>query len=261
LAEKIPRRVEIVALPDVPRIASGDDLAAITGAALGRLDLELRRGDVVVYAQKIVSKSEGRQVRLSDVTVSPRAAELAAVTRKDPRLVELILSESRRVVRATTDVLIVEHRLGFIMANAGIDQSNVASVSADASPSVLLLPEDPDASAARLRTALTPTGGPAPGVVINDSFGRPWRLGSVGVAIGCAGIPATRDLRGVPDLFGRALQVTVVGHADEIAAAASLVMGQAAEGHPIVLVRGLSFSGSNQSARDLLRPAAEDLFR
>jgi coenzyme F420-0:L-glutamate ligase/coenzyme F420-1:gamma-L-glutamate ligase len=247
-------RIEFIALPGLPLVGAGDDLAALTLAGIAQAGLELCSGDVVVMAQKIVSKAEGRLVDLATVTPSAEAAALAEVTGKDPRLVELILRESRRVVRARPGVLIVEHRLGLIMANAGIDQSNVATEGREVA---LLLPEDPDASAERLRATL----GAGIGVVINDSFGRAWRRGSMGVAIGAAGLPALLDRRGEPDLFGRPLQITMVGYADEIAAGASLLMGQAGEGLPIVLVRGLEFAGPPGAAGDMIRPEAEDLFR
>ena len=258
-------RLELVALAGIPKIQSGDDIAAICAQSLARTGLELRTGDVLVFAQKIISKAEGRQVDLSTIVPGPRAIELAAQVVKDPRLVELVLRESRRVVRTAKDVLIVEHRLGFIMANAGIDQSNVGDPKQG--EYALLLPEDPDASAERLRATLATRSGCALGVIINDSFGRPWRVGTVGVAIGCAGVAATRDLRGHRDLFNRTLRITVVGHADEIAAAASLVMGQANEGRPIVLVRGLGVASAaqagfeSQPASALLRPSGEDLFK
>lgn len=251
-------RIEFIAVPGLPLVGPGDDLAALALAGIAGAGLELRSGDVVALAQKIVSKAEGRLVDLSTVTPSPEAVALAGETRKDARLVELILRESRRVVRARPGVLIVEHRLGFVMANAGIDQSNVP---ADGREVALLLPEDPDASAERLRAALSAASGAAIGVVINDSFGRAWRRGSMGVAIGAAGLPALLDWRGEPDLFGRPLQITMVGHADEIAAGASLLMGQAGEGLPVVLVRGLARSGPPGIAADIIRPEAEDLFR
>ena len=251
--------LRLVALPDFPLISAGDDLAALAAEALTRGALQLFADDVLVFAQKVVSKAEGRRVALTDVTPGARALELAQTVAKDPRLVELILRESRRVVRAARDVLIVEHRLGLIMANAGIDQSNVGDP-ADGEV-VLLLPEDPDGSATRLRERLHGLTGCAPGVVISDSFGRPWRLGTVGVAIGCAGLAATSDLRGQSDLFGRALRVTVVGHADEIASAASLLMGQAGESRPVVLVRGLAPRAPHQPAAALIRPQQQDLFR
>lgn len=257
--------LRLIALSGFPSVAGGDDLAALTAAALARTQLALRPGDVLVLAQKIVSKAEGRRVDLSQITPGARARELARTVRKDPRLVELVLRESHRVVRAAPDVLIVEHRLGLIMANAGIDQSNVANPGEG--EFALLLPEDPDASAARLRARLGELCGCEPGIIISDSFGRPWRIGTVGVAIGCAGIPATLDLRGSADLFGRPLRVTVVGHADELAAAASMVMGQADEGRPVVLIRGLdalrspTLGAAPQPAAALIRPPEQDLFR
>ena len=184
---------------------------------------------------------------------------MAREIQKDPRLVELILSESVRVVRSRPNVLIVEHRLGFVMANAGVDQSNVASP--DGGQHALLLPVDPDGSAAALRQRLATLCGVAPAVVITDSFGRAWRRGTAGVAIGAAGLPALLDLRGNPDLFGRALQVSISGFADEIAAAGSLVMGQGDEAQPVVLMRGLTWNMPANPASELVRPAAEDMFR
>lgn len=252
-------RVELRALRGIPAVCPGDDLGELTAAALKRMRIVLRSGDILVYAQKIVSKAEGRLVDLRTVTPGRRAAELAQETGKDARLIEVILAESSRVVRAAPGLLIVEHRLGFVMANAGVDQSNV--VTGNDGSHVLLLPVDPDASAARLGERLGRRGAIDVGVIINDSFGRPWRLGTAGVAIGCAGLPAVLDLCGQPDLVGRTLRATVVGLADEIAAAASLVMGQAAEGQPIVLVRGVVVQGRCSPARALIRPAAEDLFR
>ena len=251
--------LRITALPDFPHVAAGDDLAAMTADALGRGGLQLHTDDVLVFAQKVVSKAEGRRIDLTTVTPGARALEIARTVQKDPRLVELVLRESRRIVRAAKDVLIVEHRLGLIMANAGIDQSNVADPASG--EYALLLPEDPDASAAGLRERLRELTGCAPGVVISDSFGRPWRVGTIGVAIGCAGVPATLDLRGSTDLFGRPLRVTVVGHADEVASAASIVMGQASEARPVALVRGLASREPAQPAAVLIRPQQQDLFR
>jgi coenzyme F420-0:L-glutamate ligase/coenzyme F420-1:gamma-L-glutamate ligase len=251
--------LRLVALPGFPQVASGDDLAALTAEALARGGLELRAHDVLVFAQKVISKAENRRIDLATVVASTRALDLAQAVQKDPRLVELILRESHRVVRSAPDVLIVEHRLGLIIANAGIDQSNVADPAGG--EYALLLPEDPDASAARLRERLGVLTGYAPGIVISDSFGRPWRIGTVGVAIGCAGFPATLDLRGQPDLFGRPLRVTVVGHADEVASAASVLMGQGREGLPVVLVRGLELEWPPQPATTLIRPPQQDLFR
>lgn len=274
-ADTTAAELRLIALPDYPVVQAGDDLAALTLAALSRAGLALRGEDVLVYAQKVVSKAEGRQVALSSVIPGARAQELAGIVQKDARLVELVLREARRVVRVARDVLIVEDRRGLIMANAGIDQSNVAGTDATIAgqEQALLLPEDPDASAARLAARLGQLSGtPAPAVIISDSFGRPWRLGTVGVAIGCAGLASLLDLRGQQDLFGRTLRVTLVGHADELAAAASLVMGQADEGRPVVLVRGLGALQStatraasgrerHRPASALIRPAGEDLFR
>ena len=252
-------KFEALALPGLPMVKAGDDLAALLADALARCGEALRAGDVVVVAQKIVSKAEDRRVVLDDVVPSARALQIADETAKDPRLVELILSESRRVVRKAPGVLIVEHRLGFVMANAGIDQSNVG---ADDEPAAaLLLPLDPDGSAERLRAGLGRLCGALPGIVINDSFGRPWRQGTMGIAIGAAGIPALLDKRGKTDLFGRPLKVTVIGLADEIAAAASLLMGGADEGQPVVILRGLDLGGEALPASALVRPAEEDLFR
>ena len=250
--------LQLWGLPGIPRVRAGDDLAALLLDAVRHAGLALRTGDVVAVAQKVVSKSEGRTVELATVTPSARATELAVVVEKDPRLVELVLRESKRIVRTAKDVLIVEHRRGWVMANAGIDQSNVSA--SGEGEQALLLPEDPDRSARALRAAVHARCGVEVGVVVSDSFGRPWRLGTVGVALGSAGLPAVLDLRGQPDLFGRTLRVTVVGHADEVAAAASLVMGQAAEGCPMVLLRGLA-GGADIPAAELLRPPGEDLFR
>ncbi len=249
--------VQLLALPGIPMVQAGDDLAALIEAGLKRASLTLQAGDVLVVAQKIVSKSEGRLIDLATVTPSAAATTLAAEVQKDPRVIELILSESVRVVRARPGLVITQHRLGFVMANAGVDQSNVDST--DAAPKALLLPRDPDGSAEALRVRLG--GGVPMGVIINDSFGRAWRRGTVGVAIGAAGLPALLDLRGTPDLFGRALQVTITGFADEIAAAASLVMGQADEAQPVVLVRGLTWNAPSTSVVELVRPPAEDLFQ
>jgi coenzyme F420-0:L-glutamate ligase / coenzyme F420-1:gamma-L-glutamate ligase len=243
-------------LRGIPSVVPGDDLADMALAALGRSNDGLRDGDVLVFAQKIVSKSEGRIVDLSGVVPSAPALKLAGETEKDPRLVELILGESGEVLRHRPGVLIVVHKLGFILANAGIDRSNV-----EGSDHVLLLPIDPDASAARIRTKLKTITGLDIAVLIIDSIGRPWRLGTAGMAIGASGMPALLDMRGHPDMNGRPLESTDVGIADELASAASLVMGQADEGTPIVLARGVPYPRSDGSARDLLRPKELDLFR
>ncbi|HZB93619.1 MAG TPA: coenzyme F420-0:L-glutamate ligase [Stellaceae bacterium] len=249
----------LTALEGLPTIAAGADLAALIAAAASRSGIGLRSGDVLVVAQKIVSKAEGRRVSLAAVTPSPRARELAPVVDKDPRLVELILQESAEVLRARPGVIIVVHRLGFVLANAGIDASNVESEAGD--EAVLLLPADPDRSAEALRRRLAVLTGAELGIVINDSFGRAWRLGTVGTAIGVAGLPALIDLRGTPDRTGRALRVTEIGAADELAAAASLLMGQAGEGRPVIHVRGFPYPPRQGKAGELLRPAALDLFR
>lgn len=254
-----PSQLQLWAVPEFPLIGAGDDLAGMIVERLRASGQEILDDDVVVIAQKIVSKSEGRLVDLATVTPSQRATDIAREVLKDARLVEVILGESNRIVRSGKDVLIVEHRLGFVMANAGVDQSNVAGESGG--EFALLLPVDPDASAERLRNDIGQGTGRSVAVVISDSFGRPWRTGTVGVAIGCAGLPALLDLRGDRDLFGRTLRVTVVGHADEIAAAASLVMGQADEGRPVVIVRGLARDRKPAPAAALIRPPKEDLFR
>src|SRR5438552_15938225 len=228
--------VEILAVPGIPLVRKDDDLVALIGEGVARGGIVPRGGDVFVLTQKIVSKAEGRMVDLATVEPSAEAIELAGKVHKDPRFVELILSESVRVVRTRPGVMIVEHRLGLVMANAGIDQSNVGSP--DDPQRALLLPVDPDGSAAILRKRLSQRFGVSVAVIISDSFGRAWRRGTCGVAIGAAGLPSLMDLRGAPDLFGRKLQVSITGHADEIAAASSLVLGQGAEARPFVVVRG-----------------------
>ena len=253
------REVTLTALSGIKLVEPGDDLGAITVAALRDNGLAAKDGDALVVAQKIVSKAEGRYVDVATVRPSEQAIVLAAEVDKDPRFVEVVLSESKRVVRHRPGLLIVEHRLGFVMANAGIDHSNVAPEDGD--EQVLLLPVDPDGSAQSLRQHLMGVFGVGIAVIISDSFGRPWRKGTVGVALGAAGLPAFVDLRGHPDLFGRELLVTETGFADEIAAAAGLLMGQADEATPMVLVRGLAWSAPNVPAAALVRPAEHDLFR
>jgi coenzyme F420-0:L-glutamate ligase/coenzyme F420-1:gamma-L-glutamate ligase len=249
-------------LSGIPLVRPGDDLAGILLQALQSTGLTLQGGDILVLAQKIVSKSEGRLVHLGDVTPSSHAVELAARTEKDPRLVELVLRESREILRSRPGSIIVEHRLGFVCANAGIDHSNVGLPGEEHSEEwVLLLPQDPDASARRLRDCLQAATGASLGVLIIDSHGRAWRLGTVGVAIGLAGLPGLADLRGQPDLFGYRLRITEVGVADELAAAASLVMGQANEGTPAVHVRGFPYPLRSASLLELIRPKSQDLFR
>lgn len=249
--------LRFVRIPGVPLVEPGMDLAAIVGAALRTAGEAPAAGDVVAVAQKIVSKAEGRIVRLATVEPRPEAVDIAARANKDPRVVELILRESRRVVRVTPGVIITEHNTGITLANAGIDRSNLPG----SDEAALLLPEYPDASAARLRARLQQAFGVQLGVIVTDSIGRPWRLGTVGTAIGSAGVQALNDLRGTRDLFGRELQVSEVAVADSLAAAAVLVMGEAAEGTPLVLIRGAGAGDSAQTAKDALRPAGEDLFR
>ena len=254
-----PARLELTALDGVPAIREGDDLCAVVLAACAASGVKLADGDVVVAAQKIFSKAEGRTVLLGDVTVSEKAQTLADETAKDPRIVELILSESRSIVRARPGLIIAEHRLGFIMANAGIDQSNTGHP--DGVQAALLLPIDPDASVAKLRREIMSALDINVAVVMNDSFGRPWRSGTCGVAIGVSGMPALVDLRGEMDLDGRELLVSISGVGDEVAAGASLLMGQGAEGRPVVVARGLSWDKPAGTAGDLIRPAEGDLFR
>ena len=246
-------------IPGIPLVRPRDDLAELLILACERQAISPKEGDVLVLAQKVVSKAEARYIDLATVVPSARAQSLAAEVEKDPRLVEVILGESRRVVRRRPGTLIVEHRLGFVMANAGVDRSNV-DPEAGAEP-VLLLPRDPDGSAATLLARLSAHFGKPLAVIISDSWGRAWRRGTVGVALGAAGLPAVMDLRGRPDLFGHELRVTETGFADEIASAASLLMGQAAEATPAVLVSGLSWSAASMPANALLRPPEEDLFR
>lgn len=269
-------------LTGIPLIRQGDNLADILVRALQESHIQLEDNDVLVLAQKIVSKSEGRTVDLTTVTPSPRAHELAKQTEKDPRVIELILQESNEVLRTRVGAIIVEHKLGFVCANAGIDHSNVDSpllegdrkasrsgaegglgVRSETKPEdwVLLLPQNPDHSAEKMRDEVQSKTGKRIGVLIIDSHGRAWRNGTVGVAIGVAGIPALEDLRGRPDLFGYKLQVTQVGVADELAAAASLMLGQAAEGTPVVHVRGFPYPLREASLKELIRPKEQDLFR
>lgn len=242
-------------------IRHGDNLADIAVDSLEENKIALADDDILVFAQKIVSKAEGRAVNLVTVAPSQIAIELAQKTDKDPRLVELILHESTEVLRIRPGTIVVEHRLGFVCANAGIDHSNVAGTGDRTEEWVLLLPADPDGSAERMRREIGSRTGKHVGLLIIDSHGRAWRNGTVGVAIGVAGLPALQDLRGRSDLFGFTLRITQVGVADELAAAASLIMGQAAEGIPIVHVRGFPYPLRESSLRELIRPKEQDLFR
>jgi coenzyme F420-0:L-glutamate ligase / coenzyme F420-1:gamma-L-glutamate ligase len=260
-------------LKNVPLIRQNDDLADIIVHSLERSNLPVEDNDIFILAQKVVSKAEGRMINLSTVTPSPRAIELGAQIEKDARLVELILQESQSVVRTRPGTIIVEHKLGFICANAGIDHSNVAPLHLPPNSKnlggekergedwVLLLPENPDQSANEIRTKIESKTNKRIGVMIIDSHGRAWRVGTEGVCIGLSGIPAVMDERGWKDLFDYTLRITVVGVADELAAAASLVMGQAAEGTPIVHVRGFPYPLREGSLKELIRPKEQDLFR
>ncbi len=251
----------LTALKEIPIIRQGDDLADIIVSSLPVSGLSLEDGDILVLGQKVVSKAEGRRVNLAEVIPGEAARKLASNVDKDPRLVELMLQESRSVVRTRPGTIIVEHKLGFICANAGIDHSNVAGTGTEKEEYVLLLPVDPDASASAIRNQLAERTGKQVGVMIIDSHGRAWRVGTVGVCIGLSGLPAIVDERGWKDLFGYTLRITIVGVADELAAAASLVMGQAAEGTPIVHVRGFPYPLREGSLRELIRPKELDLFR
>ena len=248
--------IEIIPLTGLPLVQPGDDLGHLLGDAIERAG-GLRDRDVLVVAQKIVSKAEGRYVDLDQVTPSPRALAVARQCDKDPRLIEVILAESVEVVRLRPGLIITRHRLGFVAANAGVDRSNVAPEGIDR---VLLLPISPDRSAAILRAALRARFGSDLGVIIADSHGRPHRMGTVGVAIGLAGLPGVEDWRGRQDLFGYTLQHTEVGLADQIAAAGTLLLGQAAEAFPAVIVRGAVYETRDGSAQEINRPREMDLF-
>lgn len=251
----------VTPLPAIPMIKTGDDLVQIIITGLRNINLTLQDGDILVLAQKIVSKAEGRWVDLLTIQPSPEAIALAETTKKDPRLVELVLRESRQVLRTRIGTIIVEHRLGFVCANAGIDHSNVAGEGNSEGEWVLLLPENPDGAARTIRKQLEEKSGAHLGVLIIDSHGRAWREGVVGITIGLSGMPGLVDMRGKSDLFGYTLRITTIGAADELAAAASLVMGQASEGTPIVHVRGFPYTLREGSLGELLRLREFDLFR
>lgn len=258
-ASHTPDRLELIALREFPLVAAGDDLGALILHALELAGERIHDDDILAVAQKIVSKAEDRQVSLADVRPSAEAKRLALANGKDPRFVEVILRESRAVVRSGHGVIITEHLLGFVTANSGVDQSNISDSATDVT--VLLLPENPDRSARALREALQQKSGCRLGVLIIDSSGRAWRNGIIGQALGVAGLPPLLDLRGTLDLFGRELQVTQVALADAIAAAASMLMGEGAEGKPVVIVRGLHIAGADDGIGPLLRPKDQDLFR
>lgn len=257
MKDDAPQRMTVTAIAGIPAIQPGDELSSILLDAFEANGETPVDGDVIVVAQKVVSKAEGRYRNLADVDPSPRAKQLAEAVEKDPRLVELVLSESHEVLRQAPGVLVVVHRLGYVLANAGIDASNLDR-EAD---TVLLLPEDPDRWCRDFRRDVRARFGAEVGVIVNDSLGRAWRNGTVGVALGAAGLPALVDLRGHADLFGRPLRVTEVGVADELAAAASIMMGQASEGRPACLIRGFPYPLVGGGGGDLIRPADRDLFR
>jgi len=248
----------ITPLAGIPMVRAGDDLAALILTALGAQKLALEAGDILVVAQKIVSKSEGRQVSLASITPTPEAIQLAKETEKDPRLVELILRESTTVLRKKPGVLIVRQKLGLVGAQAGIDQSNIEH---GADENALLLPEDPDRSARQIRDTIAKRTGVRPGVIVSDSMNRPWRLGTIGGAIGSAGIQVLDDRRGKHDIYGREMKVTMINRADSVATAATLVMGETTERTPVALVRGFAQEDHAQTARDIIRPLEEDMFR
>ncbi|MBK8026365.1 MAG: coenzyme F420-0:L-glutamate ligase [Chloroflexi bacterium] len=248
---------QLIALPGIPIIKPGDDLSRLILEAVSRAGEHLRDGDIVSVTSKIVSKSEGRFVRLADVVPSERALELAQLTGKDPRIVELNLRESVEISRTGINTMVTRHRLGFVSANAGIDQSNVDGTD----ETVLLLPVDPDQSARQIRSAIQSAANARVGVIITDSHGRPFRLGNVGVAIGVAGMPALVDLRGGADMFGRILRVSVQGYADMVASAACLLTGEGAEGLPVILVRGLHYPDIDGCASEINRPPETSLYK
>lgn len=250
--------LEIIPVSNLPLYRKGDDLVGTLLKQLDQSKQKLQDGDVLVIAQKVVSKIEGRQIRLRDVEPSLDAIALANETEKDPRVVELILRESTNVVRKKLGVLIVRHKLGHVGAHAGIDQSNIDH---DHDDSALLLPIDPDASAMRIFRQIQQETHINVGVIIADSANRPWRLGTVAVAIGAANTDVLIDQRGENDLYGRELKVTLINRADAIAAAANLVMGESTESIPVAIVRGIGNSNSDHTARLTNRPLEEDLFQ
>jgi coenzyme F420-0:L-glutamate ligase/coenzyme F420-1:gamma-L-glutamate ligase len=254
-------KLMLTTLEGIPEIRPGDDLAEILWKSLQQNNLSLEDGDILVLAQKIVSKAEGRLRYLPDVNPRDEAKRLAPIIDKDPRMVELILQESNEVLRTRKGVIVVEHRLGFVCANAGIDHSNVRGESGNPEEWVLLLPENPDLSAQTIRRRLEANSGARIGVLIIDSHGRAWRNGIIGTAIGLSGMPGLVDRRGVEDRFGYQLRITQIGSADELAGAASMLMGQAAEGRPAVHVRGFPYPLREGSIGELVRSKEQDLFR
>jgi len=248
-------------IPGIPLIKTGDNLPNIIWIALLKNQIKLIDNDILVITQKIISKAEGQLINLSEVVVSQKAREISKTSNKDPRLIELILQESKEILRVTTNHMIVVHSLGFVCANAGIDHSNVNSEIGNSEDCFLLLPKNPDLSAQKIKKDLEEKSCTKIGILIIDSQGRAWRNGIIGTAIGIAGIPALIDLRGKEDLFGFKLQITQVAAADELASAASLMMGQADEKLPVVHVRGFPYSLRESSIKELIRPKKQDLFR
>lgn len=258
---KVPRKLVLTALPGIPLIEEGDDLAEIIYDASQACDVAFEDGDVLVLAQKIVSKAEGRLVNLTTVNPSDKAKSLAEYLDKRPELVELILSESAEVLRTRPGTIIVQHKNGYVCANAGIDHSNVKGPWGDDSDWVLLLPENSDKSAARIRLGLEELTGRKLAVMIIDSHGRAWRNGVVGISIGMSGMPGLVDMRGSEDMNAYKLRVTTIAAADELAAGASLLMGQANEGTPVVHVRGFPYPLREGSVAELIRDKEKDMFR
>ncbi len=251
-------QISLTAVPGLPAVGPGDDLAGLIVDAAGRAGLLFQQDDILAVAQKVVSKAEGALVRLATVQPTPRAVEVAAQIGKDARLVEVILRESREVLKLRRDLMIVVHRLGFVCANAGVDRSNAPQ---EGGETVILLPRDPDASARRMRQAIRQHTGHEVGIIVTDTHGRAFREGVLGVAIGVAGLPALRDLKGRRDLFGYEMRVTVQAVADQLAAAATLLMGETDEGLPAIIIRGLHLPREEGSVQPLVRAREKDMFR
>jgi coenzyme F420-0:L-glutamate ligase/coenzyme F420-1:gamma-L-glutamate ligase len=252
----------LTALADLPLVSTGDDIARLISNSIDKMKMDIIGGDIFIIAQKVISKAENRLVNLNEVKPGNNAEEIAHVCGKDPRLVELILEESNSVLRCGPGIIIVEHKLGFVCANAGIDHSNVSGPYGDQKDWVLLLPIDPDGSAQRIRTKLNKQYHAQLGILIIDSHGRAWRNGIVGTSIGMSGVPAIVDMRGKPDLFDFSLRITQIAAADELAAGASLMMGQADEGTPVVHARGFPYPfQENTGIKELIREKKRDLFR
>ena len=264
IKSEIPQRfrgadISITALREFPLVSSGCDIVQLTLECVKKQNIFIESGDIFVFTQKVVSKAEGREINLKDVVPSEKARNLSITTGKDARLVELILSESKEIIRKSTDLIIAEHRLGMILANAGIDHSNIRPD--DIGEWVLLLPVDPDETSKNYRQRICDLTNKKVGIIISDSVGRAWRNGTTGLAIGIAGVPAVEDHRGKLDLFGVPLVASQEAIADELASAASLVQGQADEGRPVALIRGFKIVSQESSAKALIRRKEFDLFR